>query len=196
MLSIGFIETKGLTGSLEAADAMLKAARVSLTRRREIGSALVTVMVEGELGAVQAAVEAGAAAAERLGQLVSAHVIARPFEDTARWLGLPGETAPKPPPAPGTPKRGTQGAVSGTRRKKTTPKKRNVDTAAPARQEPDKTSANGDALLSLLRGAEGGLTLETLVTATGWNKKDVRVALKELLDHNRIEKVKNLYFPL
>ena len=194
MSSIGFIETKGLTGSLEAADAMLKAARVSLTRRREIGSALVTVMIEGELGAVQAAVEAGAAAAERLGQLVSAHVIARPFEDTVQWLGIPQqepEKAAAVPPVPSkTQKQSSPGTTVKRTRKKAVPQK-NI---APVSKS--TTDADSDRLLSLLQAAKDGMTLEALAAATGRDKKAVRVALKELLDHNRIEKVKNLYFPL
>lgn len=78
MIALGMIETKGLVGAVEAADAMCKAAKVTLIGREQSGAALVTVMVRGEVGAVKAAVEAGAAAAKRVGELVSTHVIPRP----------------------------------------------------------------------------------------------------------------------
>lgn len=86
MTAIGLIETRGLTASIEAADAMLKAAGVEIVGTEKIGSGLVTVIVKGEVGAVKAAVEAGAAAASRLGELVCEHVIARPHDDVARIL--------------------------------------------------------------------------------------------------------------
>lgn len=78
MKSKGFIETKGLVAAIEAADAMVKAANVTLVRSKIIGGGLVTVIIEGDVGAVKAAVDAGAAAAQRVGELVSVHVIARP----------------------------------------------------------------------------------------------------------------------
>ncbi|MDK2808452.1 MAG: hypothetical protein PWP24_1187 [Clostridiales bacterium] len=76
--ALGMIETRGLTASIEAADAMLKAADVELIGTEKIGSGLVTVMVQGEVGAVKAAVESGEEAASRLGELVAVHVIPRP----------------------------------------------------------------------------------------------------------------------
>ncbi|MPM91253.1 Propanediol utilization protein PduA [bioreactor metagenome] len=76
--ALGMIETKGLVGAIEAADAMTKAANVELTGYQKIGSGLITVMVRGDVGAVQAAVEAGSAAAARVGEVVSTHVIPRP----------------------------------------------------------------------------------------------------------------------
>ena len=78
MSAIGMIETRGLTASIEAADAMLKAANVELVGTEKIGSGLVTVMVQGDVGAVKAATDAGAAAAGNIGELVSVHVIPRP----------------------------------------------------------------------------------------------------------------------
>ena len=84
MAAIGMIETRGLTASIEAADAMLKSADVELVGTEKIGSGLITVIVKGEAGAVKAATEAGAEAASRLGELVSVHVIARPHDDTAK----------------------------------------------------------------------------------------------------------------
>ena len=76
--ALGMIETKGLVAAIEAADAMVKAANVTLIEKEHIGGGLVTVMVRGDVGAVKAATDAGAAAAERVGELVSVHVIARP----------------------------------------------------------------------------------------------------------------------
>ena len=78
--ALGMVETKGLVGAVEAADAMVKAANVTLVGKEKIGSGLVTVMVRGDVGAVKAAVDAGAAAAKRVGELVSVHVIPRPHE--------------------------------------------------------------------------------------------------------------------
>jgi ethanolamine utilization protein EutM len=87
--AIGLIETRGLVSSIEAADAMVKAANVTLMGQERIGSAYVTVIVKGDVGAVKAAVDAGAAAAKRIGELVSVHVIPRPHQELA--LILPQE---------------------------------------------------------------------------------------------------------
>jgi ethanolamine utilization protein EutM len=86
MQALGMVETKGLVGAIEAADAMVKAANVKLMGKEKIGSGLVTVMVRGDVGAVKASVDAGAAAAKRVGELVSVHVIARPHEDVESIL--------------------------------------------------------------------------------------------------------------
>jgi microcompartment protein CcmL/EutN len=79
-LAIGLIETKGLTGLIEASDAMLKAANVELVRTVQIGGGFVTTIVRGDVGSVRAAVDAGAAAARAVGELVSSHVIPRPHD--------------------------------------------------------------------------------------------------------------------
>ena len=86
MEALGMIETKGLVGSIEAADAMVKAANVHLIGKEHVCGGLVTVMVRGDVGAVKAAVEAGGAAAKRVGELVSVHVIPRPHEDVEAIL--------------------------------------------------------------------------------------------------------------
>ncbi|MEA4928167.1 MAG: BMC domain-containing protein [Candidatus Limiplasma sp.] len=86
MIALGMIETRGLVGAIEAADAMLKAANVTLIGKTHVGGGLVTVMVRGEVGAVKAAVDAGAAAAERVGNLVSRHVIPRPHNEVNEIL--------------------------------------------------------------------------------------------------------------
>lgn len=85
-IALGMIETKGLVGAIEAADAMVKAANVKLIGQERIGSGYVTVMVRGDVGAVKAATDAGAAAVQRVGELVSVHVIARPASDTEMLL--------------------------------------------------------------------------------------------------------------
>ena len=79
--ALGMIETKGLVGSIEAADAMVKAANVYLIGKEFVGGGLVTVMVRGDVGAVKAATDAGAAAAQRVGELISVHVIPRPHAE-------------------------------------------------------------------------------------------------------------------
>ena len=80
------VETRGLTAAIDAADSMVKAAQVTLIGTEKIGSGLVTVMVRGDVGAVKAAVEAGAANASRLGELVATHVIPRPHQDVEKIL--------------------------------------------------------------------------------------------------------------
>ncbi len=80
------VETRGLIAALEAADAMVKAANVVLVGKEQIGSGLVTVMVRGDVGAVKASVDAGAAAAKRVGELVSVHVIPRPHQDVEKII--------------------------------------------------------------------------------------------------------------
>ena len=84
--ALGMIETRGLVGAIEAADAMVKAANVHLIGKERVGGGLVTVMVRGDVGAVKAAVEAGGAAAKRVGELVSVHVIPRPHEEVEAIL--------------------------------------------------------------------------------------------------------------
>ena len=84
--ALGMVETKGLIGAIEAADAMVKAANVTLVGYEKIGSGLVTVMVRGDVGAVKAATDSGAAAAQRVGELLSVHVIPRPHVDIEKIL--------------------------------------------------------------------------------------------------------------
>ena len=84
--SLGMIETRGIVGAIEAADAMVKAANVQLVGYEKIGSGYVTVMVRGDVGAVKAATDAGAAAAKKVGEIVSIHVIPRPHSDTEKIL--------------------------------------------------------------------------------------------------------------
>ena len=89
--ALGMIETRGLVGAIEAADAMTKSANVTLIGYEKIGSGLVTVMVRGDVGAVKAAVDAGACAAEKVGELISVHVIPRPHAEVDHILPHAGE---------------------------------------------------------------------------------------------------------
>jgi ethanolamine utilization protein EutM len=92
MEALGMVETRGLVGAVEAADAMVKAANVLLVGREYIGAGYVTVLVRGDVGAVKAATDAGAAAARRVGELISVHVIPRPHQEVEKILpgGTPG----------------------------------------------------------------------------------------------------------
>ena len=84
--ALGMVETRGLIGSIEAADAMVKAANVTLVAKEYIGAGYVTVLVRGDVGAVKAATDAGAAAARRVGELIAVHVIPRPHVEVERVL--------------------------------------------------------------------------------------------------------------
>ncbi|GIW06870.1 MAG: carboxysome shell protein [Dehalococcoidia bacterium] len=88
--SLGLIETRGLVAAIEAADAMVKAANVELVGRAQVGAGLITVIVRGDVGAVKAATDAGAMAAERVGEVVSVHVIPRPHPELASLLSAVG----------------------------------------------------------------------------------------------------------
>ena len=86
--SIGMVETRGYVGSVEASDAMVKAASVTLVRQIQIGGGYVTVVVKGDVGSVKAAIEAGSEAAKRVGELVCSHVIPRPHPELLKQVGL------------------------------------------------------------------------------------------------------------
>lgn len=107
--AIGMIETKGLVGSYEAADAMIKASDVTIVKQEFVDGGIVTIVVKGDVGSVQAAVEAGKAAAMRVGELLGAHVIPRPDEDVFKMIK--GQEAPK---------KKAVSAPAATRAKKTT----------------------------------------------------------------------------
>src|SRR5476649_1384444 len=94
--ALGLIETKGLIGSVEAADAMVKAANVKLVGKEYIGAGYVTIFVRGDVGAVKAATDAGAAAARRVGELISVHVIPRPHGEVERVLPKGGAVGYSP----------------------------------------------------------------------------------------------------
>lgn len=151
MKALGMIETRGLVAAIEAADAMVKAANVTLTNKEHIGGGLVTVMVRGDVGAVKAATDAGAAAAERVGELVSVHVIARPHEELEDILGPIPTAAPANHP------------VGGPRKPDQEPAREEEDPAANPRQEAS-ASEQAEAAEEVLAGgdAEAPLALEDL----------------------------------
>ena len=92
--AIGMIETKGYVGSVEASDAMAKAANVTLVQTVSIGGGMITVLVRGDVGSVKAAVDAGAKAASKVGELISSHIIARPHDDLVKAF-VPAAVAAK-----------------------------------------------------------------------------------------------------
>jgi ethanolamine utilization protein EutM len=94
--ALGMIETKGYVGSVEASDAMVKAANVGLIKTVPIGGGLITVLCRGDVGSVKAAVDAGSKAAAKVGELVSSHIIARPHEDLLKtFIGDAANSKPK-----------------------------------------------------------------------------------------------------
>ncbi|MBH0229711.1 BMC domain-containing protein [Halobacillus yeomjeoni] len=95
--ALGMVETRGLVGSIEAADAMVKASNVNLIKQEKIDAALVTVFVEGDVSAVQAAIDAGKEAADRVGELVGSHVIPHPDNETGEMLAKKEAEKEKPP---------------------------------------------------------------------------------------------------
>ena len=103
MKALGMIETRGLVASIEAADAMVKAANVTLQCKEHVGGGLVTIMVRGDVGAVKAATDAGAAAAERVGALISVHVIPRRSWKKSWDTSPPNQTSRFPPRLPPRP---------------------------------------------------------------------------------------------
>ncbi len=93
--ALGMVETKGYVGSVEASDAMVKAANVTLVKAVPIGGGLITVLARGDVGSVRAAVDAGARAAGKVGELISSHIIARPHEDLLKSFLPDGNSKPK-----------------------------------------------------------------------------------------------------
>ncbi len=188
--SYGFIETRGLICAIEAADAMAKAACVRLVKKHHPGQALVTVICEGELAACQAAIDAGAAAAVRLGELVSAHVIPRPDGDTDYLVDeliskkgkRKGQGSGKAGQAKGKGGPGKAGRPAG---KGTNPKK------------PESGAGNlSDRALIHLKDHPGGNTADELAEALNCDRSAILAALKTLLDLGKIEKLGRKYYPL
>ncbi len=186
--SFGFIETKGTVGAIEAADAMLKAAQVTLIHKREIGFALVTIIVEGELGAVQAAVDAGTAAAKRVGEFIACNVIARPY-DAGILLGFPPATSGKVQKAERIQKKTLPETKTTASKTKTTQKRKPDDRKA----EPQTADADGRRILSAL-GRGKGLTIKEIAALIRKDSAETRIILKNLIDKDLIEKVQQLYY--
>lgn len=133
MQALGFIETKGLVAAIESADAMLKAAEVSLLEKNIVGGGLVTIMITGDVAAVKAAVDAGTAAAKRIGEVVSTHVIPRPHQEIGEMIGpkrqvIPHEAEP--------------GENPGNSEDEKTPEKEIVDSTSQASEEINREIAD------------------------------------------------------
>lgn len=177
MNALGMIETRGLVASIEAADAMVKAASVTLISKTHVGGGLVTVMVEGDVGAVKAATDAGAAAAERVGELISVHVIPRPAADVAHILDRRPE--PKPEPEPPAPEPEPEPEVPEPEPEEA------AHTEEMKEEQPEEVNAEKMDLSELTPEALGKMTVAKLrivareLGTTGMSRRDIRFAKKE-----------------
>lgn len=177
MNALGMIETRGLVASIEAADAMVKAASVTLISKTHVGGGLVTVMVEGDVGAVKAATDAGAAAAERVGELISVHVIPRPAADVAHILDRRPE--PKPEPEPPAPEPEPEPEVPEPEPEEA------AHTEEMKEEQPEEAHAEKMDLSELTPEALGKMTVAKLrivareLGTTGMSRRDIRFAKKE-----------------
>lgn len=188
MNALGMIETRGLVGSIEAADAMLKAANVTLASKTHVGGGLVTVMVRGDVGAVKAAVDAGAAAAERVGELISVHVIPRPADDVEHILDP--LTPPEPPadPEPELEPETERAAEPEPEVEPEPPAQPEPEPEDPSLEEEDpEEEAHAAELESLSEESMQRMTVARLravaraLGATGMTRREIRFAKKEEL---------------
>ncbi|MBS5281249.1 MAG: BMC domain-containing protein [Butyricicoccus pullicaecorum] len=185
MNALGMIETRGLVASIEAADAMVKAASVTLISKTHVGGGLVTVMVEGDVGAVKAATDAGAAAAERVGELISVHVIPRPAADVAHILDRRPEPKPEPEPEPPAPEPEPEPEVPEPEPEEA------AHTEEMKEEQPEEVNAEKMDLSELTPEALGKMTVAKLrivareLGTTGMSRRDIRFAKKE----NLIERI-------
>lgn len=179
MNALGMIETRGLVASIEAADAMVKAASVTLISKTHVGGGLVTVMVEGDVGAVKAATDAGAAAAERVGELISVHVIPRPAADVAHILDRRPEPKPDPEPEPPAPEPEPEPEVPEPEPEEA------AHTEEMKEEQPEEAHAEKMDLSELTPEALGKMTVAKLrivareLGTTGMSRRDIRFAKKE-----------------
>ena len=179
MNALGMIETRGLVASIEAADAMVKAASVTLISKTHVGGGLVTVMVEGDVGAVKAATDAGAAAAERVGELISVHVIPRPAADVAHILDRRLEPKPEPEPEPPAPEPEPEPEVPEPEPEEA------AHTEEMKEEQPEEAHAEKMDLSELTPEALGKMTVAKLrivareLGTTGMSRRDIRFAKKE-----------------
>ena len=182
-LSYGYIETLGFIAAVEAADAMLKTAKIKLVAKKEIGYGLVTVIIEGELGAVQSAVTAGSAAAEKVGQLISSNVIPRPYTDAGFFFSFPANeemTACGILP----PSEETLPIENKKQQQKDKTKEKNINKIDPE-----------DIIISALKKAQKeGATLKEISQILKMDQAATRVLLKELLDKEIVEKIQHKYY--
>lgn len=179
MNALGMIETRGLVASIEAADAMVKAASVTPISKTHVGGGLVTVMVEGDVGAVKAATDAGAAAAERVGELISVHVIPRPAADVAHILDRRPEPKPEPEPEPPAPEPEPEPEVPEPEPEEA------AHTEEMKEEQPEEAPAEKMDLSELTPEALGKMTVAKLrivareLGTTGMSRRDIRFAKKE-----------------
>lgn len=179
MNALGMIETRGLVASIEAADAMVKAASVTLISKTHVGGGLVTVMVEGDVGAVKAATDAGAAAAERIGELISVHVIPRQAADVAHILDRRPEPKPEPEPEPTAPEPEPEPEVPEHEPEEA------AHTEEMKEEQPEEAPAEKMDLSELTPEALGKMTVAKLrivareLGTTGMSRRDIRFAKKE-----------------
>lgn len=179
MNALGMIETRGLVASIEAADAMVKAASVTPISKTHVGGGLVTVMVEGDVGAVKAATDAGAAAAERVGELISVHVIPRPAADVAHILDRRPEPKPEPEPEPPAPEPEPEPEVPEPEPEEA------AHTEEMKEEQPEEAHAEKMDLSELTPEALGKMTVAKLrivareLGTTGMSRRDIRFAKKE-----------------
>lgn len=175
-LSYGFVETKGFVAAIEAADAMLKAAKVEIVKWQKPGGALVVVIVQGELGACQAAVDAGSVAAKRVGELISTHVIPRPFNDTENLVT----------------------ELIGKAKRKRRAKQQAENIPAQKRKPVVKTTIKTDKekFLDFISTRKSGASLNEIAEKLQKPASEIRILLKELMDSGDIEKIKQLYFAI
>lgn len=216
--SYGFVETRGYVAAIEAADAMVKAAKVDIVKWRKAGGALVMVVVKGELSACRAAVDAGSAAAARVGELVSSNLIANPFGDTDLLIeqylgGRKKKVQSASGTVPAKKSSGSKTKIASTEKrapKKTKidqPKplpakaKKNLALAKPKTKTAQKVIPKKDAsfspqerLLHLIAEAPKGITVNQLAEEFKKPVAEVRQLIKKLMDRNVIEKVQKRYF--
>ena len=180
MNALGMIETRGLVASIEAADAMVKAASVTLISKTHVGGGLVTVMVEGDVGAVKAATDAGAAAAERVGELISVHVIPRPAADVAHILDRRPEPKPEPEPEPPAPEPEPEPEVPEPEPEEA------AHTEEMKEEQPEEVNAEKMDLSELTPEALGKMTVAKLrivareLGTTGMSRRDIRFARRKI----------------
>ncbi|MCD6376771.1 MAG: BMC domain-containing protein [Caldisericaceae bacterium] len=200
--SYGFVETKGFVAAILAADAMVKAAQVELVPYRKIGAAYVTVVVKGELGACQAAVDAGVRAAEQIGELVSYHIIANPYDDTENQLESSPRKKPESRKKGLTRKKDQEALLTGKPEDKVKPEEKRplTRTTRPGRRksraEKTKPSSPDQIILHHLTQQPEGSTLNELSNLVGLSTKEVRLILKKLMDQGKVEKIQQKYFAM
>ncbi len=195
-MALGMVETRGFVGATEAADAMVKAAAVTILKKEYAEGGLVTILVQGDVAAVKAATDAGAVAAARVGELVAVHVIPRPHDATGLLLDvLPGNRKIGTYPIrheltgrPGRTGRRKSGPAPSAR-----PGRAPRAAAPPAGGAPDSLQARAES--AIRRAGDHGITLQELGEALGVEWRRLIAPVKALLDQGKAEKVESRYYP-